>query len=103
MTGHAHSRPRDIRTDLEARLNAARDLVQSLLQDIPDDRLREEVIPGRPSMLGIARHTAFVEAVWFGEAITGHPRKTLGVPTSTAASWHARKDGHGGVRRPAVP
>lgn len=91
MSGHDHTRPRDMRADLEARLDAARALVQSSLHGIPDETLRKELVPGRPSMLGIARHTAFVEAVWFGEAITGRPRKELGVPTSTAASWNARK------------
>ena len=79
------------RHDLDARIEQYRDLIRDSLDGLSDEQARAVVVPGRPSLLGIVRHTAYVEGVWFGEAITGRPRSELGLPVATANSWKTRK------------
>lgn len=79
------------RADLDARIDQYRRLILGSLDGLSEEQARVTVIRGRPSVLGTVRHTAFVEGVWFGEAITGHPRSELGLPVATANSWKTRK------------
>ncbi|WP_449408653.1 mycothiol transferase [Microbacterium maritypicum] len=79
------------REDLDVRIEQCRTLILGSLDGFTDERAREILVPGRPSLLGVVRHTAYVEGVWFGEAITGRPRAELGLPVATANSWKARK------------
>ncbi|MFJ4225602.1 DUF664 domain-containing protein [Microbacterium sp. NPDC089695] len=79
------------RDDLEARIEQCRTLILGSLDGLTEEQAREIVVPGRPSVLGVVRHTAYVEGVWFGEAITGRPRAELGLSVATANSWKTRK------------
>jgi len=79
------------REDLDTRIEQYRRLILGSLDDLSDDQARAVVAPGKPSLLGVVRHTAYVEGVWFGEAITGRPRTELGLPVATANSWKTRK------------
>lgn len=79
------------REDLDTRIEQYRHLILGSLDDLSDDQARAVIAPGKPSLLGVVRHTAYVEGVWFGEAITGHPRSELGLPVATANSWKTRK------------
>lgn len=91
--GHHHHADSGVATrdDLDARIEQCRTLIIGSLDSLSDERAREIPIPGRPSILGVVRHTAYVEGVWFGEAITGRPRAELGLPVATANSWKTRK------------
>lgn len=79
------------RADLDARIDQYRRFILGSLDGLSEEQARATIIRGRPSVLGIVRHTAFVEGVWFGEAITGRPRSDLGLPVATANSWKTRK------------
>ena len=79
------------RQDLDARLDQHRRLILSSLDGLSEQQARATPVAGRPSLLGVVRHTAYVEGVWFGEAITGRPRADLGLPVATANSWKTRK------------
>lgn len=79
------------REDLDARIEQYRRLILVSLDGLSDEQARAVALAGRPSLLGIVRHTAYVEGVWFGEAITGRPRSELGLPVATANSWKTRK------------
>lgn len=79
------------RGDLEARVEQYRRLILQSLDGMSDEQARAITVVGRPSVLGVVRHTAFVEGVWFGEAVTGRSRSELGLPVSTANSWKTRK------------
>ncbi|WZH38199.1 MAG: DUF664 domain-containing protein [Microbacterium enclense] len=79
------------RDDLDTRIEHYRQLIIGSLDGLSDDQARAVVVPGKPSLLGVVRHTAYVEGVWFGEAITGRPRSELGLPVATANSWKTRK------------
>lgn len=79
------------RGDLDARIEQYRRLILQSLDGLTDEQARASTVVGRPTLLGVVRHTAFVEGVWFGEAVTGRPRSELGLPVSTANSWKTRK------------
>ena len=79
------------RQDLDARLDQHRRLILSSLDGLSEQQARATPVAGRPSLLGVVRHTAYVEGVWFGEAVTGRPRAELGLPVATANSWKTRK------------
>ncbi|MGO2931991.1 mycothiol transferase [Microbacterium sp.] len=79
------------REDFDARIEQYRRLILTSLDGLSDRQARATPAPGRPSLLGVVRHTAYVEGVWFGEAITGRPRAELGLPVATANSWKTRK------------
>lgn len=86
-----HSGERGLREDLERRLDEYRILLLESLDDLAEDEARAEVVAGQPSLLGIVRHVAFVEGVWFDEAITGRSRQEIGIPVATASSLKVRK------------
>ncbi|UYO96496.1 DinB family protein [Microbacterium sp. M28] len=79
------------RQDLDRRLDQHRGLILGSLDGLAEDPARAVPVPGKPSLLGIVRHTAYVEGVWFGEAVTGRPRAELGLPVATANSWKTRR------------
>ncbi|MDP3950615.1 DUF664 domain-containing protein [Microbacterium sp.] len=79
------------RQDLDRRIEQYRRLILSSLDGLSERQASATPAPGRPSVLGVVRHTAYVEGVWFGEAITGRPRAELDLPVATANSWKTRK------------
>lgn len=88
---HHHGAGLGAREDLEARIEQYRELILRSLDGLTEEQARAEIVPGRPSLLGVVRHTAFVEGVWFAEAVDGTTRPALGLPVSTANSWKTRK------------
>lgn len=79
------------RQDFDERIEQYRPLILGSLDGLTERQARATLAPGKPSLLGVVRHTAYVEGVWFGEAITGRPRAELGLPVATANSWKTRK------------
>lgn len=44
-------------------------------------------MPSKTTLLGLAKHAAFVELVWFNEAITGRSREEIGCPEGPDESF----------------
>lgn len=80
-----------VREDLDRRLDRCHELILASLEGLDDERARATLVPGRPSLLGIVRHTAYVEAVWFDQAVTGRELRDIGVSVATANSWRTRR------------
>lgn len=91
MDHHHQDAEFSLRQDLDRRIEQHRRLILSSLDGLSEQQARATPVAGRPSLLGVVRHTAYVEGVWFGEAITGRPRAELGLPVATANSWKTRK------------
>lgn len=91
MDHHHQDAGLSLRQDLDRRIEQHRRLILSSLDGLSEQQARATPVAGRPSLLGVVRHTAYVEGVWFGEAITGRPRAELGLPVATANSWKTRK------------
>lgn len=79
------------RADLDRRLDEYRHLLEQQVADLSEDEARAPAVPGLPPILGLFRHTIFVEGVWFDEAVTGRTRHEIGIVTHTANSFKLRR------------
>ncbi|WP_243737825.1 DUF664 domain-containing protein [Blastococcus xanthinilyticus] len=45
------------------------------------------MVPSRTTLLGLVKHAAFVEQVWFDEAVICRPRAEIGIPATPDESF----------------
>lgn len=64
---------------LAAFVDAQRQEILELLNGLTEEQARRQLVPSLTTLLGIVKHAAFVERVWFGEAIAGTSREALGI------------------------
>jgi hypothetical protein len=72
---------------LLAFVDDTRDEVVALLDGLTEGQARAQLVPSATTLLGLVKHAAFVERVWFGEAIEGRSRADLGIPASPDESF----------------
>jgi hypothetical protein len=70
----------DERTQLTAFLHDNRAAVAELLDGLTEEQARRRLVPSLTTLLGIVKHSAFVERVWFQVALAGRTRPELGLP-----------------------
>jgi hypothetical protein len=78
---------RPIRELIELFIDEHRAALQDCLDDLTDDQARRRLVPSTTTLLGLVKHAAFVERVWFGEAVTGQSRAELGIVASPEESF----------------
>lgn len=61
--------------------------VLALLDGLTEEQARRRLVPSRTCVLAIVKHCAYVERVWFQEAVLGHSREILGIPVDVEDSW----------------
>nr|WP_318242121.1 DinB family protein [Arthrobacter gallicola] len=64
-----------------------RSMLAASLDGLTEDEVRRKVVPSKTTLLGLVKHAAFVERVWFGEAVTGAARAGLGIPETPDESF----------------
>lgn len=69
-----------------------RDRLDAALDGLTEAEARRRLVPSRTTLLGLVRHVAFVEAVYFHEAVVGTPRADLGLGTTPDASFACRRE-----------
>lgn len=62
-------------------LAANRAEILALLDDVSEEEARRSLVPSLTTLLGIVKHAAFAEQVWFHVTLAGRTRAELGVPT----------------------
>jgi len=77
----------DERTQLEAFLDTHRRLLGECLDGLTEAEARRRLVPSRTTLLGLVKHASYVEQVWYVEAVTGTPRRELGLPATPAESF----------------
>jgi hypothetical protein len=82
----------DVRTaplqvQFEAFLDEHRAALAGCLDDLTDEQARRSLVASRTTLLGLVKHAAFVERVWFDEAVTGRSRADIGIPASPDESF----------------
>jgi hypothetical protein len=75
------------KADLEAFLDEHRTALHDCLDGLTEEQARRSLVPSRTTLLGLVKHAAFVEKVWFDEAITCRPRTQIGIPASADDSF----------------
>ncbi|MCZ2826895.1 MULTISPECIES: DinB family protein [unclassified Modestobacter] len=82
----------DLRSSLDERLDAHRSALQHSLDGLTDQEARARLVPSKTTLLGLLQHVTYVEAIWFGQAVTGASTRELGVASSPDRSFVLRRD-----------
>lgn len=75
------------RVQFEFFLDEHRAALNSCLDGLTEEQVRRRLVPSRTTLLGLVKHAAFVEKVWFDEAFTGRPRSEIGIPATPDESF----------------
>jgi Protein of unknown function (DUF664) len=75
------------RVQFEVFLDEHRGALQGCLDGLTEEQARRSLVPSATTRLGLVKHAAFVEKVWFDEAVTGRPRAEIGIPATPGESF----------------
>ncbi len=72
---------------LERLVDNQRAEVARLLEQVDEAEARERLVPSLTTVLGLVKHAAFVEQVWFHSRVAGVHRSDLGLPDTIDESF----------------
>ena len=78
---------RPLQDQFEAFLDEHRRALHDGLTGLTEEQARRSLVPSRTTLLGLVKHAAFVEKVWFDEAVTCRPRAEIGIPATPDESF----------------
>ena len=92
MSSHPATSAEDVidqpaRTQFGAFLDEHRRELNSCLDGLTEEQARRSLVPSRTTLLGLVKHAAFVEKVWFDEAVTCRSRNEIGIPATPDESF----------------
>ncbi len=76
-----------LRAQLEAFLDDHRSQLNGCLDGLSEEEARSSLVPSRTTLLGLLKHAAFDEKVWFDEAVTGRSRSDIGIASTPDESF----------------
>jgi len=76
-----------LQAQFEAFLDEHRRALHDSLDGLTEEQARRSLVPSRTTLLGLVKHAAFVEKVWFDEAITCRSRADIGIPATPDESF----------------
>lgn len=76
-----------VRAQFEAFIDDHRNMLNACLDGLTEEQARRALVASRTTLLGLVKHAAFVEKVWFDEAITCRPRTEIGIPAAPDESF----------------
>lgn len=74
-------------TQIETFINEHRRALNEALDGLTEEQARRSLVPSRTTLLGLVKHAAFVEKVWFDEAVTCRSRAEIGIPATPDESF----------------
>lgn len=80
------------RVQLESFLHDNRVEVATLLDGLTEEQARRRLVPSLTTLLGLVKHAAFVERVWFDVALAGRSRAEVGLPDVVDDSFEPAVD-----------
>jgi Protein of unknown function (DUF664) len=80
------------REQLESFLHDQRVEIVNLLDGLTEEQARRRLVPSRTTLLGLVKHAAFVERVWFDVAFSGRSRAEVGIPDAADESFALAQD-----------
>ncbi|MBA2640964.1 MAG: DinB family protein [Nocardioidaceae bacterium] len=75
------------REQIEAFLHDNRTEILHLLDGLTEEQARRRLVPSRTTLLGLVKHAAFAERVWFDVALAGRTRAAMGLPEAVDESF----------------
>ncbi|MFD5258425.1 DinB family protein [Streptomyces bobili] len=79
-----------LREQFEAFLDEHRSALHDSLDGLTEEQARRSLVTSKTTLLGLVKHAAFVERVWFDEAISCRSRTEIGIPASPDESFDLR-------------
>jgi hypothetical protein len=76
-----------IETQLWTFIGQYRELLPATVDGLTEEEARRRLVPSMTTLLGLVKHAAMVERVWFEEAPTGLSRLELGIPLTPDESF----------------
>jgi hypothetical protein len=76
-----------VRAQFEAYLDEHRSALNNCLDGLTEEQARRALVPSRTTLLGLVKHAAFVEKVWFDEGVTCRTRAEIGIPATPDESF----------------
>jgi hypothetical protein len=80
------------RAQLLAFVHDNRTEIARLLDGLTEEQARAGLVPSATTLLGLVKHCAFVERVWFHVSLAGRSREEVGIPEDADESWVLRDD-----------
>jgi hypothetical protein len=80
------------RLQFEVFLDEHRSELNGCLDGLTEEQARRSLVPSQTTLLGLVKHAAFVEKVWFDEAVTSRPRAEIGIPATPDESFVLHPD-----------
>jgi hypothetical protein len=80
------------RAQFEAFLDEHRSGLNGCLDGLTEEQARRSLVRSRTTLLGLVKHAAFVEKVWFDEAVTCRSRAEIGIPATPDESFILHDD-----------
>jgi hypothetical protein len=62
-------------------------MLTNCLNGLTEEQARRSLVASRTTLLGLVKHAAFVEKVWFDEAVTCRSRAEIGIPAGPDESF----------------
>ena len=75
------------RPQFEAFVDEHRSALSRCLDGLTEEQARRSLVPSRTTLLGLVKHAAFLEKVWFDETVTGRSRAEIGIPAISDESF----------------
>ena len=67
------------RPRVEELVDEYRVALRDSLEDLTEEEARRQLVPSTTTLLGLVKHVAFVEGVWFDRAVTGRSHDEIGI------------------------
>ena len=75
------------REQIESFLHDNRAEIVALLDGLTEEKARRPLVPSLTTLLGLVKHAAFAEGVWFDVALAGRTRAEIGLPRTVDDSF----------------
>jgi hypothetical protein len=82
----------DERQVLESCVDVNRAALAGLLEGLTEEEARRRLVPSLTTLLGLVKHAAFVERVWFQVYLSERSRAEVGVPATVDESFTLTAD-----------
>ncbi len=91
MTDHPDTTAAERKTLVDL-LNDNRGEILRLLEGMSEEEVRRSLVPSLTTLLGLVKHAAFAEQVWFQVTLPGRTRAEVGVPEDIDDSFRLGPD-----------
>jgi len=82
----------DERTQLDAFVEEYRGAIEVILDGLTEDQARRQLVSSATTLLGLLKHIAWMQRVWFEECVGGTSRRELGLVQSPEESFRLFDD-----------